>query len=128
MNPEMMGAQQNMQNMQPPTGMGMGENPVIQDEMKKSLLGMYNKVKSKKQQMDASVDPNSEAALKMQALKSFFDAFENAGINPSDSLMMRDFFEKLYNANPDLYALIIPIIDDILGPEGPDENQQMAGG
>jgi hypothetical protein len=126
----MMGDQNPMEQPQSPMGMpppspmdGGDGDQMPQEEMRKNLLDMYTKVQSKKGEWDATnkVAEVHLAEAKINALRKFFTAFEKAGIDPSDSDAMRNFFDTLYEKNPDLYQMIIPVIDDILGPDEPDQ-------
>lgn len=122
---EMMGGQMGGDQMPTVGGAPMGDQ-MPQEEMRKNLLDMYGKVREKKQEWDASknVANTNVAEAKVKALSQFFDAFQKAGIDPSDPEAMRQFFDKLYESNPDMYELIIPVIDEILGPSQ-EENSQM---
>lgn len=110
-----------MQQHQQPMGgqMPMGDQ-MPQEEMRSNLLELYNKIKEKKGEWDATknVGEARVAESKVKALGSFFDAFQKAGIDPSDPDAMREFFDRLYEQNPDLYEMIVPVIDSLLGPEG----------
>lgn len=123
MEQEMMGVQPEMQPQSP-----MGDQPMDvsamqgdqmpQEEMRKNLLDMYGKIRSKKQEWDTTkkVSDVRLAEAKMNAIRKFFDTFEKSGIDPSDPEAMREFFDQLYEKNPDLYEMLIPVIDSILGP------------
>lgn len=129
MEPEVMGVQPEMQ-PQSPMGIQPGSVPdgdeMPQEEMRRSLLDMYGKVRAKKQEWDTTknVSEVKLAEAKINAIRQFFESFEKAGIDPADPEAMRQFFDQLYEKNPDLYELIVPVIDSLLGP-GDDEMSPM---
>ena len=123
---QMMGDQNPMEQPQSPMGMppqmGVDGDQMPQEEMRKNLLDMYTKIRSKKGEWDATnnVAGVHLAEAKINGLRNFFAAFEKAGIDPSDPEAMRTFFDTLYEKNPDLYQMMIPVIEEILGPEEED--------
>ena len=126
MDQEMMGVQPEMQPQSPggvPPSLGSVGDQMPQEEMRKNLLDMYGKIRSKKQEWDTTknVADVRLAEAKMNGIRQFFESFEKSGIDPSDPDAMRQFFDKLYEKNPDLYEMLIPVIDSILGPEAGNE-------
>lgn len=103
-------------------GMGTPMSP----EQKQQLLDLKEKIESKKGEWDNAnrMGDSQVEEAKAAALAEFFNEFQKAGIDPSDQDAMRDFFDKLYQQNPDLYEMIIPIIDQILGPGDAGQEQQ----
>lgn len=99
-----------------------------QEEMRSNLLDLYQKIRQKKGEWDTtkSVSGVKLAEAKMEAIRHFFDSFEKSGIDPSDPEAMREFFDKLYEKNPDLYEMLVPVIDSLLGPEEQDPLMQGA--
>lgn len=99
-----------------------------QEEMRSNLLGLYNKIREKKGEWDATknVGEARVAEARVRALGDFFESFQKAGIDPSNPEAMRKFFDSLYENNPDLYEMLVPVIDSLLGP-GEQETGQMDG-
>lgn len=129
MDPTMMGGQK--MGDQPPVGegqMGMGDQ-MPQEEMRGNLADLADKINGKFQEVDTihSTGQVKLAEKRIKELKIFFEKLEQAGVNLSDPESVRGFFDKLYENNPDIYELLIPVLDDILGPAEQGEQGEQEG-
>lgn len=97
-------------------GQGAQLSPV---EMRGNIMNMLSKIKDRKQSLDDNMDGFARDAqeTKMQVLQNFFGILQKNGIDPSNQMEVRALFEKVYAESPEMYEMIVPIINELLGDE-----------
>lgn len=99
-----------------------GQETMPPEMMKQHLGDMMSKIDEQKNHLDflQKAGQRKSDARKEEETNMLFDILKSAGVNPSDPEAVNRFLENLYTQNPDLYSIVVPIIDSIVGG-GPEQ-------
>lgn len=92
-----------------------------QDQMKSSLDSLVEKLREKNQGLQSTTFANRKMSSqeRMKALRAVFEILESAGVDPSNPESVRMFLDDMKMKNPELYAILEPALEKLLGGENP---------
>jgi hypothetical protein len=87
-----------------------------------------SKIDEKKNHLDFMQQAGQKQRDGQQAkeVQMLFDILKSAGINPADPQAVNMFLENLYTQNPDLYSIVVPIMESIIGGGEPQQESPEA--
>ena len=105
----------------PSTGAPTQAPVLSQQQMKMNLQQLMAKINQKYQgfsQNNFTSKINSKKQ-KDQVLRSIFDFFTQAGVNPSDPQAVGNFLNKLKSSSPELYQQLMSVLQTVMGGDSP---------
>lgn len=101
----------------PASPLGVGDMP--QDQMKSNLQDLMAKLQAKKQETETSMFDIGKKAKesKSQLFNEIYDFFQKNGVDPSNPEQVKEFLDKLKEANPEVFQQVSDILNQIMADD-----------